>query len=108
MSESQTKNNRMLAIGLALGAAAALAYACFTREWLVNGSRYESYGFGLRTNYMFEGNTMLGALAARTSKVSVGLLVGGVMYRNPALLAKLTTTLDIISLYALLASSCAS
>jgi F420-dependent oxidoreductase-like protein len=54
-------------------------------------------GVGPRTNYMFEGNTMLGALAARTSKVSVGLLVGGVMYRNPALLAKLTTTLDIIS-----------
>jgi alkanesulfonate monooxygenase SsuD/methylene tetrahydromethanopterin reductase-like flavin-dependent oxidoreductase (luciferase family) len=29
--------------------------------------------------------------------VSLGLLVGGVTYRNPALLAKLTTTLDIIS-----------
>src|ERR687885_731625 len=54
-------------------------------------------GVGPRTNYMFEGNTMLGALAARTSKVSLGLLVGGVMYRNPALLAKITTTLDVIS-----------
>jgi F420-dependent oxidoreductase-like protein len=54
-------------------------------------------GVGPRTNYMFEGNTMLGALAARTSRVSLGLLVGGVMYRNPALLAKITTTLDIIS-----------
>src|SRR3954454_18064582 len=54
-------------------------------------------GVGPRTNWMFEGNTMLGALAARTSRVSVGLLVAGVMYRNPALLAKITTTLDIIS-----------
>jgi alkanesulfonate monooxygenase SsuD/methylene tetrahydromethanopterin reductase-like flavin-dependent oxidoreductase (luciferase family) len=54
-------------------------------------------GVGPRTNYMFEGNTLLGALAARTSRVSLGLLVGGVMYRNPALLAKLTTTLDVIS-----------
>ena len=27
----------------------------------------------------------------------VSLLVGGVIYRNPALLAKITTTLDIIS-----------
>jgi F420-dependent oxidoreductase-like protein len=54
-------------------------------------------GVGPRTNYMFEGNTILGALAARTSRVSLGLLVGGVMYRNPALLAKITTTLDIIS-----------
>jgi F420-dependent oxidoreductase-like protein len=52
---------------------------------------------GPETNWMFEGNTMLGALAARTSKVTFGLLVGGVTYRNPALHAKITTTLDIIS-----------
>jgi F420-dependent oxidoreductase-like protein len=54
-------------------------------------------GIGPQTNWMFEGNTMLAALAARTSKVSLGLLVGGVTYRNPALHAKITTTLDIIS-----------
>jgi F420-dependent oxidoreductase-like protein len=54
-------------------------------------------GVGPRTNWMFEGDTMLGALAARTSRVSLGLLVGGVTYRNPALLAKITTTLDVIS-----------
>src|SRR3954454_2079120 len=54
-------------------------------------------GVGPRTNFMLEGNTILGALAARTSRVSLGLLVGGVMYRNPALLAKITTTLDVIS-----------
>jgi F420-dependent oxidoreductase-like protein len=54
-------------------------------------------GVGPQTNWMFEGNTMLAALAARTSKVSFGLLVGGVTYRNPALHAKITTTLDIIS-----------
>ena len=54
-------------------------------------------GVGPRTNWMLEGNTILAALAARTSRVSLGLLVGGVMYRNPALLAKITTTLDVIS-----------
>ncbi len=54
-------------------------------------------GVGPQTNYMFEGNTMLAALAARTSKASLGLLVGGVMYRNPAALAKITTGIDIIS-----------
>jgi F420-dependent oxidoreductase-like protein len=54
-------------------------------------------GVGPETNWMFEGTTMLAALAARTSKVSLGLLVGGVTYRNPALHAKITTTLDIIS-----------
>jgi F420-dependent oxidoreductase-like protein len=54
-------------------------------------------GVGPRTNYMLEGNTILGGLAARTSRVSIGLLVGGVTYRNPALMAKITTTLDVIS-----------
>src|SRR5215218_1389584 len=54
-------------------------------------------GIGPRANWMLEGNTILAALAARTSRVSVGLLVGGVMYRNPALLAKITTTLDVVS-----------
>ena len=54
-------------------------------------------GVGPRENYMLEGNTILGALAARTERVSLGLLVGGVVYRNPALMAKITTTLDIIS-----------
>jgi F420-dependent oxidoreductase-like protein len=54
-------------------------------------------GIGPRTNYMLEGNTVLAAIAARTSRLNLGLLVGGVMYRNPALLAKITTTLDIVS-----------
>jgi F420-dependent oxidoreductase-like protein len=54
-------------------------------------------GIGPRENYMFEGNAMLAALAAVTSKASLGLLVGGVIYRNPALLAKITTSIDIIS-----------
>jgi F420-dependent oxidoreductase-like protein len=48
-------------------------------------------------NWMFEGSTMLAGLAARTSKLTMGLLVGGVTYRNPSLHAKITTTLDIIS-----------
>lgn len=48
-------------------------------------------------NWMFEANTMLAAIAARTSTLTLGTLVGGVTYRNPALLAKITTTLDVIS-----------
>jgi F420-dependent oxidoreductase-like protein len=54
-------------------------------------------GVGPRENWMLEGNTILAALAARTSRVNLGLLVGGVTYRNPALMAKITTTIDIIS-----------
>ena len=48
-------------------------------------------------NWMLEGNLTLAALAARTERISLGLLVGGVTYRNPALHAKMTTTLDVIS-----------
>jgi F420-dependent oxidoreductase-like protein len=54
-------------------------------------------GVGPRTSWMLEGNAVLAALAARTEKVALGLLVSGVMYRNPALLAKITTTIDVIS-----------
>jgi alkanesulfonate monooxygenase SsuD/methylene tetrahydromethanopterin reductase-like flavin-dependent oxidoreductase (luciferase family) len=46
---------------------------------------------------MLEGNTILAALAARTERLQLGLMVGGVTYRNPALHAKITTTLDVIS-----------
>jgi F420-dependent oxidoreductase-like protein len=39
----------------------------------------------------------LGALAASTSRIRLGELVVGVPYRNPALLAKMCATLDVIS-----------
>ena len=39
----------------------------------------------------------LGAIAAITSRVRFGALVAGVPYRNPALFAKMSTTLDVIS-----------
>ena len=54
-------------------------------------------GVGPPTNWMMEGNTLLGALAGRTERLQLGLMVGAVTYRNPALHAKATTTLDVIS-----------
>jgi F420-dependent oxidoreductase-like protein len=54
-------------------------------------------GVGPLDNWMLEGNTVLAALAAVTSKVQLGLMVGGVTYRNPALTAKLTTSIDVLS-----------
>jgi len=49
------------------------------------------------TQPMLEAYTLLGGLAARTRRVKLGTLVTGVTYRNPALLAKMVTTLDIVS-----------
>lgn len=46
---------------------------------------------------MLEGYTTLGYLAARTERITLGLLVTGVMYRHPGLLAKIVTTLDVLS-----------
>jgi F420-dependent oxidoreductase-like protein len=46
---------------------------------------------------MLEGYTALGFLAAHTSSVDLQLLVSGVTYRHPGLLAKIITTLDILS-----------
>ena len=46
---------------------------------------------------MLDSYTLLGALAARTSRVRLGAMVTGVTYRNPAHLAKIVTTIDVIS-----------
>jgi F420-dependent oxidoreductase-like protein len=46
---------------------------------------------------MFEAYTLLGALGARTQHAMLGTLVTGVTYRNPAILAKIVTTLDVIT-----------
>src|SRR6476619_3740679 len=46
---------------------------------------------------MLEGYTSLGFLAGQTSQVELGLMVTGVTYRHPGLLAKIVTTLDVLS-----------
>lgn len=46
---------------------------------------------------MLEGYTSLGFLAGQTHSMTLGLLVTGVTYRHPGLLAKIVTTLDVLS-----------
>jgi F420-dependent oxidoreductase-like protein len=64
---------------------------------LVMDHLHQIRGVGPPENWMLEGNAILPALAARTERVNLSLLVGATTYRNPALDAKLTTTLDVIS-----------
>jgi len=58
---------------------------------------YQIGGVGQEDEPMLEGWSVLNALARETSKVRLGTLVTGVTYRNPAMLAKMVTTLDITS-----------
>jgi alkanesulfonate monooxygenase SsuD/methylene tetrahydromethanopterin reductase-like flavin-dependent oxidoreductase (luciferase family) len=58
---------------------------------------YQIPGVGPEENAMLESYSTLAALAASTSRIKLGTLVTGVTYRNPALLAKTVTTLDVIS-----------
>jgi F420-dependent oxidoreductase-like protein len=46
---------------------------------------------------MLEAYTTLGYLAGVTERLTLGVLVTGVMYRHPGLLAKIVTTLDVVS-----------
>jgi F420-dependent oxidoreductase-like protein len=53
--------------------------------------------FATSQDPMLEGYTALGFLAGQTRTMTLGLLVTGVTYRHPGLLAKIVTTLDILS-----------
>jgi F420-dependent oxidoreductase-like protein len=53
--------------------------------------------FGPGPDYVFEVWTTLAALARDTSRIRLGQLVTGNGYRNPALQAKMASTLDVIS-----------
>ncbi|HEY1671662.1 MAG TPA: LLM class flavin-dependent oxidoreductase, partial [Streptosporangiaceae bacterium] len=46
---------------------------------------------------MLEAYTALGFIAAHTSRARLGTLVTGVIYRYPGILAKIITTLDVLS-----------
>jgi F420-dependent oxidoreductase-like protein len=58
---------------------------------------YQLPMLGRPEDYMLECYTALGALARETTNVRLSALVTGNTYRNPALLAKIVTTLDIVS-----------
>lgn len=57
----------------------------------------EAPGMGGAHSPMLEGYTTLGFLAGQTRTVDLQLLVTGVTYRHPGLLAKIVSTLDVLS-----------
>ncbi|MCD9154264.1 LLM class F420-dependent oxidoreductase [Aeromicrobium duanguangcaii] len=58
---------------------------------------FQMENVGRSEDPMLEGYTSLGFLAGVTERVKLGLLVTGVTYRHPGLLAKTVTTLDVLS-----------
>jgi F420-dependent oxidoreductase-like protein len=64
---------------------------------LVMDHFYQLPGIGTPDNPMLESYTALGALATATSSVQLSTLVTGNTYRNPPMLAKTVTTLDVVS-----------
>jgi F420-dependent oxidoreductase-like protein len=58
---------------------------------------FQIRGIGPETDPMLEGYTTLGWIAAHTTRARLGLMVGGVHYRQAGMWAKATTTLDVLS-----------
>jgi F420-dependent oxidoreductase-like protein len=68
----------------------------FDSFWVMD--HYHQIGhIGPPSDPMLEAYTLLAAVAARTSRIKLGAMVTGVTYRNPAFLAKVVTTLDVVS-----------
>ncbi len=58
---------------------------------------FQIRSLGAPEDPMLEGMTTLGYMAAHSERARLGLLVGGVHYRDPGLWVKATTTLDVLS-----------
>jgi F420-dependent oxidoreductase-like protein len=64
--------------------------------WLMDHF-FQIRGVGRAEEPMLEAYTSLGFLAAHTTRLRLGTLVTGVTYRWPGILAKIVTTLDVLS-----------
>ena len=85
------------AIAPTLGRIAAQADEVgFDSIWVMDHF-FQIRGVGRIEDPMLEGWTTLGYLAALTRRARLGLMVGGVHYRQPGLWVKAATTLDVLS-----------
>lgn len=76
--------------------AVAAEDAGFDSFWVMD-HYHQIPSVGPDTDPMLEAYTLLAGVAARTHRIKLGALVTGVTYRNPAFLAKVVTTLDVVS-----------
>jgi len=80
-----------------LAAARACEQAGLDSVWLADHFMFPDRDNPEKEVAVFDCFVALGAIAASTSRIRIGELVVGVPYRNPALLAKMLTTLDVIA-----------
>ncbi|HEX7660724.1 MAG TPA: LLM class F420-dependent oxidoreductase [Pseudonocardiaceae bacterium] len=85
------------ALGTTLAAHARNAEQAGITRVTVMDHFWQLPGIGPEEHEMLEAYTTLGFLAAQTSTVRLHTLVTGVIYRQPALLAKAISTLDVLS-----------
>ncbi len=85
------------AMASSLAATARAAEAGGASEVTLMDHWFQMEAFRTAHDPMLEGYTSLGFLAAHTERVRLGLLVTGVTYRHPGLLAKTVATLDVLS-----------
>ncbi|MFB9447397.1 LLM class F420-dependent oxidoreductase [Dactylosporangium vinaceum] len=85
------------AIGPTLRETATIAEQAGVASFTVMDHYFQMEQYAPADEPMLEGYTTLGYVAALTQEMTLGLLVTGVMYRHPGLLAKIVTTLDILS-----------
>jgi F420-dependent oxidoreductase-like protein len=86
-----------VAIADTLGETARIADEAGIASFTVMDHFFQMDGTASADEPMLEGYTALGFVAARTRRLTLGMLVTGVMYRYPGLLAKTVTTLDVLS-----------
>jgi len=85
------------ALGQTLAATARAAEDGGCSSFTLMDHWFQMEEFANAQDPMLEGYTSLGFLAGQTQTMTLSLLVTGVTYRHPGLLAKIVTTLDILS-----------
>ncbi len=85
------------ALGPTLAATARAADEVGCSTFTLMDHWFQMEEFATKQEPMLEGYTSLGFLAGQTTTLTLSLLVTGVTYRHPGLLAKIVTTLDVLS-----------